>query len=155
MSLRSPFRRLAQARCAIRSQAASGCSRSICGTGFSDERPTTHRSSRLQECSFQCGDGLLHFQTPPFSLRRETTRDAVIGWALDLRIAAAAAEVEIFPESDEAHVEFAALSESAAEDASPGGYWQIRRKTAAPLRRFDAAIKEIPAGISRFYDAFG
>lgn len=134
---------------------ASGCSRSICRTGSSDERPTTHRSSRLQECSFQCGDGHLHYQTPPFSPRRGTTRDTVIDWALELRIAAAAAEVEIFPDSDEAPAKFAALSEPAAEDASPGGYWQIRRKTAAPLRRFDAAIKEIPAGISRFYDAFG
>lgn len=94
--------------------------------------------------------------TPQFSPRHEMSRDTLIDYALDLRFAEVASIIEeIFPESDEAPPEFAALKEPSVKDDSPGGYPQIRREIAAPLRLLDARIKQIAVGISHFYDAFG
>ncbi|MFZ5617387.1 MAG: phosphoenolpyruvate carboxylase [Pseudomonadota bacterium] len=102
-------------------------------------------------------DGLvLVASTPPFSPRHETTRDSLIDDALELRFAEVAEMIEnIFPESDEAPREFAALTEPAAAGEAPGGYPQIRREIAAPLRSLDRRMKEIAVCISHFYDAFG
>lgn len=94
--------------------------------------------------------------TPPFSPRHEMTRDTLIDLALDLRFAEVAGYIdEIFPESTAAPPAFSQLDEPAAPQSDSGGYPQIRRAIAEPLRRLDRTIKEITVGISHFYDAFG
>ncbi|MCB2114268.1 MAG: phosphoenolpyruvate carboxylase [Parvularculaceae bacterium] len=94
--------------------------------------------------------------TPPFSPRHELTRESLIDAALDLKFAEIAEIIEeIFPETEAEPAEFARLDEPADSEMRPGGYPQISREIAAPLRKLDERIKDIAVGISHFYDAFG
>jgi phosphoenolpyruvate carboxylase len=102
-------------------------------------------------------DGLtLAASTPSFSPRHEATRESVIDMALDLRFAEVADLLaEIFPESDEAPVEFRQLKEAAEGSKEPTGYPGIQRDFVEPLSALDRCIKEIAVAISHYYDAFG
>jgi phosphoenolpyruvate carboxylase len=92
---------------------------------------------------------------PPFSERHDTTREALIDQALELRfVDVADALAEIFPVTDDTPAVFAKLEERASS-TEQAGYPEIARDIAAPLRVLDAAIKEITVGISHFYGAFG
>ncbi len=94
--------------------------------------------------------------TPPFSSRHEMTIDDLVDLALDLRFEEAAGVIsEIFPETAAVPAAFSALDEPGPRGEDVGGYPQIQREIVAPLRALDGRIKEIAAGISHFYDAFG
>lgn len=94
--------------------------------------------------------------TPAFSSRHEMTLDDLIDMALDLRFEEAAAVIsEIFPETAAVPAALSGLDEQAPRSEEAGGYPQIQREIVAPLRALDGRIKEIAAGISHFYDAFG
>jgi phosphoenolpyruvate carboxylase len=94
--------------------------------------------------------------TPAFSSRHEMTLDDLIDMALDLRFEEAAGVIsEIFPETAAAPAALSGLDEPAQRSEETGGYPEIQREIVEPLRALDGRIKEIAAGISHFYDAFG
>jgi phosphoenolpyruvate carboxylase len=94
--------------------------------------------------------------TPSFSSRHEMTLDDLIDMALDLRFEEAAGVIsEIFPETAAIPAALSDLDEPGPRNEEAGGYPQIQREIVAPLRALDGRIKEIAAGISHFYDAFG
>ena len=100
---------------------------------------------------------VLTASTPPFSARHELSHEALIDLALDLNFEEVAAAIEeIFPESDNAPAAFEALSERMSDtERRGGGYEQLWREIASPLREIDRSIKEITVSISHYYDAFG
>lgn len=94
--------------------------------------------------------------TPAFSSRHELTHDDLIDMALELRFEDAARVIsEIFPETVARPSGLAGITEDAPRNESAGGYPKIQREIVVPLRTLDNRIKEIAAGISHFYDAFG
>ena len=94
--------------------------------------------------------------TPAFSSRHEMTHDDLVDMALDLRFEELAGAIsDIFPETASSPAELSELTESAPRSEEVGGYPRIQREIVAPLRALDGRIKEIAAGISHFYDAFG
>ncbi|MDZ7628163.1 MAG: phosphoenolpyruvate carboxylase [Parvularculaceae bacterium] len=94
--------------------------------------------------------------TPAFSSRHELTHDDLIDMALELRFEDVARVIsEIFPETTATPAGLTDISEDAPRNESVGGYPQIQREIVVPLRALDSRIKEIAAGISHFYDAFG